>query len=98
MHGGSSLALLQAGLAELDDADANDLTDGQVRAEVTALLAAVNQLTAVLSVRVGVFDARDLSTGDGFKTTRSWLVATRMPVRRRSGPRPGQAGRDGPIR
>jgi Domain of unknown function (DUF222) len=75
MHGGSSLALLQAGLAELDGADANDLTDGQVRAEVAALLAAVNQLTAVLSVRVGVFDARDLSTGDGFKTTRSWLVA-----------------------
>src|SRR5512144_854168 len=74
-HGGSSLALLQTGLAGLDDADANDLTDAAVRAEVTALLIAVNQLTAVLSARVGVFDARDLATADGFKTTRSWLVA-----------------------
>jgi hypothetical protein len=75
MHGGSSLALLQAGPAGLDGADANDLTDGQVRDEVAALLVAVNQLTAVLSIRVGVFDARDLGTGAGFRTTRSWLVA-----------------------
>src|SRR5258706_3114027 len=30
---------------------------------------------AVLSARIGVFDARDLCTVDGFKTTRSWLVA-----------------------
>ena len=69
------MELLQAGLAGLDDADANALTDAQVRGEVTALLTAANQLMAVLSARVGVFDARELSTVDGFKTTRSWLVA-----------------------
>jgi Domain of unknown function (DUF222) len=74
-NGGSSLALLQAGLAGLDDASANELADGEVRSEVAALLVAVNQLTAVLSVRIGVFDARQLCTGDDFKTTRSWLVA-----------------------
>jgi hypothetical protein len=71
--GGSSLALLQAGLAGLDGASADDLTDGEVRSEVAALLVAVNALAGVLAVRIGVFDARELSTADGYKTTRSWL-------------------------
>jgi hypothetical protein len=72
---GDSLALLQTGLAGLDGADPGELEDGQVRSEVAALLVAANQLMAVLSARVGVFDARGLAEVDGFKTTRSWLVA-----------------------
>src|SRR5258705_1736577 len=75
MNGDSSLALLQAGLAGLERADPSELTDAEVRSEVIALLVAANQLMAVLSARIGVFDARELSTVDGFKTTRSWLVA-----------------------
>jgi hypothetical protein len=74
-HDGSSLALLQAGVAGLDGADASELPDAEVRSQVAALLAVVNSVTAVLSARVGVFDARGLSEVDGFKTTRSWLVA-----------------------
>ena len=73
-HGGSPLELLQAGLAGLDDATATDLADDALRSEVLALLAAANSLCAVLSTRIGVFDTRELSTGEGFKTTRSWLV------------------------
>src|SRR5258705_4033585 len=75
MNGDSSLALLQAGLAGRERADPSELPDAEVRSEVAALLVAANQLMAVLSARIGVFEARELCTVDGFKTTRSWLVA-----------------------
>jgi hypothetical protein len=74
-HGGSSLALLQTSLTGLNAANATDLPDEQVREEVAALVVAVNQLMTVLSVRVGVFDARGLAEVDGYRATRTWLTA-----------------------
>jgi hypothetical protein len=69
------LELLQTGLAGLNGANATDLPDEQVREEVSALLAAGNQLMAALSVRVGVFDARGLAEDDGCRATRTWLMS-----------------------
>ncbi len=72
---GSALGLVQAGLAALNAAEVVDLPDDQVRAEVRALLACANQLSAALAIRIGSFDARDLAHTDGLRTSRTWLTA-----------------------
>jgi hypothetical protein len=69
------LELLQASLADLVATNATDLPDEQVREGVAALVVASNQVMALLATYVGVFDARGLAEIDGFRKTRTWLVA-----------------------
>jgi hypothetical protein len=70
----SGVELVQAGLAALNAADVVELSDERVRAEVLALLACANQLSAALAMRIGSFDARDLAQTDALRTTRTWLT------------------------
>jgi len=69
------LQLLRAGLAGLVDTDPRDLTDTAVLTELPVLLAAANQITAVLAARVGTLDTRDLAPAGGYRSTRAWLCA-----------------------
>src|SRR6185503_161128 len=69
----SPVAGLHAELDALLAADAAALSDDDLRAEVRALLLAVNRLFAVVADRVAHFDSRALSHIDGFRTTAAWL-------------------------
>lgn len=75
MDGASPLDLMQVGLDGLAAVDPVDASDEHVRAALPRLLAAFNQLTAVISTVVGTFDARGLSEADALRTSRTWLSA-----------------------
>jgi hypothetical protein len=62
-------------LGRLAGTDVTGLVDEEVHAALPELLAAVHQLGAVTSAVVGSFDARGLAERDGFRATRTWLVA-----------------------
>src|SRR6185503_2859080 len=69
----SSVGGLHAELDGLLAADASELSDAELRAELRGLLAASNRLHAAIADRVVRFDERALSVLDGFKTTAGWL-------------------------
>jgi hypothetical protein len=63
---------------DLDALAATDvvaLDDHALREELLDLLVIVNRAQAELARRVDVFDRRGLAEPDGFRTTRSWLIA-----------------------
>src|SRR5690606_20186446 len=62
-------------LAQVAGLDVADLSDDDVRVLVPRLLAAVNRLSAVTASMVGSFEVRQLCEHDGFRSTRSWLMA-----------------------
>ena len=64
-----------AALGGLAEQDVTTWSDQQVHDGLRALLPAVNQLAAVVSMLVGSFDTRNLSEDDGFRATRTWLSA-----------------------
>jgi hypothetical protein len=75
-NGASSLVgRLRADLDALAAVDVVGLSDADVRSETLELLAAANQLHAVLAARVGSFDARGLAEDDACRTTAVWLRA-----------------------
>ncbi|MGE5156196.1 MAG: DUF222 domain-containing protein [Betaproteobacteria bacterium] len=66
---------IRAGLAALFDQDVVALPDDAVREQLRELVTLANLMQAALWSRVGPFDARSLSHGDGLRTTRAWLSA-----------------------
>src|SRR6185436_8935676 len=74
--GASSLVgRLRADLDALVAVDVVGLSDAVLRSETLELLAAANQLNAVLAARVGSFDVRGLADEDACRTTAVWLRA-----------------------
>ncbi len=80
-HGGSEpggaepWGALTAAAQSLAGEDVVGWSDEQVRDGMCALLAEVNRLDAIVSTVVASFETRGLSERDGFRTTRSWLMA-----------------------
>ncbi|SRR6266487_167949 len=68
-----SVECLVAGLDALAGEEVAGLPDAVVRADLVALLVAVNRLSAEVARRVAVFDARGLAEGDGCRSTAAWL-------------------------
>src|SRR6185436_7456 len=76
MCSSDELALVERLRADLDALVAVDvvgLPDATLRAEMLALLAAVNQIDAALAARIASFDTRGLADDDACRTTAVWL-------------------------
>ena len=66
---------LTAAAQALAGADMVGWSDEQVRDGLCVLLAEVNRLDAIVATVVASFETRGVSERDGFRTTRSWLMA-----------------------
>ena len=66
---------MTAAAQALAGADVVGWSDEQVRDGLCALLAEVNRLDAIVATVVASFETRGVSERDGFRTTRSWLMA-----------------------
>jgi hypothetical protein len=61
--------------ARLAQADVTTWSDDEVHDGLLALLAAINQATALTSLLAASFDVRELADRDGYRATRTWLTA-----------------------
>ncbi len=67
------LALIEAGLTSLLEADVVASPDSTMRDELAQLLTVANQVQAAVLARLASFDRRDLAQADGLRTSRAWL-------------------------
>src|SRR5687767_1831320 len=72
---GDPVERLRAGLDELGAMDVVSLPDATLRSGLAVLLAARNQLDAVLAAWVACFDTRNLADDDACRTSAVWLRA-----------------------